>query len=120
MPTYCYRCPNCDSTFEKNTSIREMKRELPCGCGRTLHLDLAAMNPSVGVRESRGRSQAYPYASYAMGVHPKQLPEAREQLARAGVSTDFTPDGDPIITSRAHRRKVMKAVGMHDRNDISG
>ena len=58
----------------------------------------------------------YPKESWAMGVHPKQVPEAVAKFAKAGVPTEFNKrTGDPIITSLSHQRKVQKVLGLIDR-----
>jgi len=62
----------------------------------------------------------YPMASYAVGVGASQVPEQREADRKAGVPTEYTSDGDPIFTSRGHRKKYLKHVGFHDRNSYDG
>ena len=56
-----------------------------------------------------------PLLSDALAVHPSQIEEAREDAKQKGVPTDFTPDGRPILTSRAHRKRYLKAYGFHDK-----
>lgn len=58
----------------------------------------------------------YPYYSDAMGVHPKQIPEAQRKLAALGVRVNYTPDGRAIIESPQHRKQLAEAMGLHDRN----
>lgn len=62
----------------------------------------------------------YPMASYAVGVGASQVPEEREAARKAGVPTEFTSEGDPIFTSRGHRKKYLKHIGYHDRNSFDG
>lgn len=52
-----------------------------------------------------------PLASVALGVHPDQVPEAREDAKRLGVPTEFTPGGRPVFTSSRHMRRYCKAYG---------
>ena len=54
--------------------------------------------------------------SDALGVHPEQIQEARENAIEKGVPTEFLPDGRVIFTSRSHRRAYLQAYGYHDKN----
>jgi hypothetical protein len=49
-----------------------------------------------------------PLVSNAAGVHRKQRQEAIEHVRSKGVPTDFTADGRPVFTSRAHRKAYLK------------
>lgn len=62
----------------------------------------------------------YPMASYAVGINPDEVPEQRKLDEAAGVKTDYTAGGDPIFTSRGHRKQYLKHVGFHDRNSYDG
>jgi hypothetical protein len=57
-----------------------------------------------------------PIESDALGVHPSQINEAREDAIKKGVPTDFTPTGEPILRTREHRKKYMQAYGFYDRD----
>lgn len=57
-----------------------------------------------------------PKACVALAVHPSQVPEAVESARRKGVPTDFTPQGRPLFTSRAHQKRYLKAYGYHNRD----
>lgn len=54
----------------------------------------------------------------ASGVNAEQAGELRDYLSERGCPTEITPDGDPVYTSPAHRRKALKLRGMHDRNSF--
>ena len=56
----------------------------------------------------------WPMASDALGVCPHQIKDFQESARRDGVSTDFTPTGEPILTSHAHRRRYLRHRGFHD------
>lgn len=58
----------------------------------------------------------WPLKSDAAGVHPDQIPEAVEHSKKIGIPTDFTPDGRAIFTSRGHRQRYCRAIGLRDRN----
>lgn len=52
-----------------------------------------------------------PKLSDALKVHPRQIPAAMARDKRHGVPTDYHPDGRPIITSRAHQKRLIKSLG---------
>ena len=123
MTTYCY------STEEGEI----VERQFPAGkAPRIIRLDGGKLatrdyraegaggfvkgtkNP---VKPSRGAWPMKP--CYASGVHTSQAGELRKHLKDRGCSTEVTPDGDPVYTSAAHRKKALKIRGMHDRNSFS-
>lgn len=55
-----------------------------------------------------------PIVSDAIAVLPNQAAEAAREAAKHGVPTEFR-EGKPVFTSREHRRKYMRSVGVHDR-----
>jgi len=58
----------------------------------------------------------WPMASYAAGVHYKQISEMRKFDKQHEVPTDYTEDGDPVFTGPKHRKKYCEAHGLFDRN----
>jgi len=62
------------------------------------------------------RSNCWPMASDAMGVHPDQIAEVMEYDRKHGVPTEYTADGRPILTSREHRKRYAEAHRFFDRN----
>lgn len=77
----------------------------------------SATGKTVNVARSGTRSRAkWPIISDAMAVDPKNISKARELLRRAGVSTEYTPTGEPILRSARHRRDHAKVMGFYDRN----
>jgi len=60
---------------------------------------------------------AWPMESDAAGVHPDQAKEYSEFLKSKGVPTEINPEtGNPIFTSREHRKKFCQVTEMYDRN----
>ena len=57
----------------------------------------------------------YPFASSAVGVHPDEVPEMVALDNKLGVPTEYV-DGDPVFTSKSHRKKYCEAHGTFDRN----
>ena len=60
------------------------------------------------------QSTGWPKKSWALGVHPSQIKEAMEECAKAGVPTNFAPDGDALLESRGHRKKYCETFGVSD------
>lgn len=86
--------------------------EVPKACFDVLFPDKpiisgADLNVSMGWKK--------PIESDALAIHPDQIPEAEAHAEKHGVPTQFIEDGRPIFTSREHRRKYMRSVGVHDR-----
>ena len=74
------------------------------------------------VAKKKGRRDRYsiwcrPYASDALGVHPEQVTEAREEMRKHGVDVDFDKSGRAIIKSDEHFKQVARAGGMYDGKD---
>jgi hypothetical protein len=61
-------------------------------------------------------SGTYPFASYAAGVSPSQVPQMKILDRANGVPTEYTGGGDPIFTSKGHRKRYLETHNMHDRN----
>lgn len=62
------------------------------------------------------RPGTWPMESDACGVHPDQAKEYAAYLREKGVPTEVNSDGNPVFTSREHRKRVCAATGMYDRN----
>lgn len=58
----------------------------------------------------------WPFECDALGVMPGQQQEAREAYAKCGVSMDFNPDGQAIITGPKQYARAQQALGVHERN----
>lgn len=76
-----------------------------------------------GLHAGRGRGRAGSSLcpskvklSDALAVHPSQVEEAREQAKKLGVPTEFAKDGRAVITSRYHQKRLVKALGMFNRD----
>jgi hypothetical protein len=75
--------------------------------------------PAV-LRELRSKASRrggkWPMWSEAAGCLPRQVPEMRSFLASRGLSVDFNAEGDMKLESRGHRKRVLQALGIFDRN----
>jgi len=67
-------------------------------------------------RSMAADSRFKPIISESMGGHPSQRDEMMAEAKRLGVPTEFTADACPILTSQAHKRAYMKAMGYRENN----
>lgn len=72
--------------------------------------------PLTEVKAPLRKGRGWPLVSDALGVDPTQTQEAIESARAKGVPTEFTPRGQPVFTSRAHRNAYCRAYGFFDRN----
>lgn len=107
MPTYCYRRGR--RVVERTFSVRERPETITIK-GLTYRRDRAAEFSGVSVPSHSG----WPIECVASGVHPDQAGELRDYLAKKGVPTEVSADGNPIYRDARHRRKALKARGFHD------
>jgi hypothetical protein len=63
-----------------------------------------------GIVPDGHRSQCWPQASRALGVHPSQVNDQMAHAKKMGVPTSFDKTGKPIFTSRGHRAEYLKHV----------
>lgn len=89
-------------------------------CGGTIHGDRCLLcelfESGCTLDTPEACRQSKPKYSDALKVHPKQVKEAMERDKRAGVPTDYLPDGRPIIVSRAHQKRLIKSLGFANRD----
>lgn len=110
MPTYSYKC----SCGQKQEVVKPMKDvTLPVLCEKDGFVMARDFQADFG-RQRYG--DIWPMASYAAGVHPKQIPEMRAFDKKHEVPTEYTSGGDPVFTGPKHRRKYCQAHGLFDRN----
>ncbi len=60
-------------------------------------------------------TKGWPITCFASGVNADQAQDLRDTLAKAGVPTEVTSDGDPIYRDSRHRKRALRARGLHDR-----
>lgn len=109
MPIYCY-------TNDKGETVERVYRigKQPTAIsvkGQLYRRDIGAEHG--GFQDTPGN---WPKASFNMGNHPSQRKELATFLEAKGVPTEVNKQGDPVLRSRDHRRQVMKALGMYDRD----
>jgi len=110
MAIYSFRC-SCGNKQEVSRPMSES--DLPvlcCVCAFVMVRDFVAESG----RQHHG--DIWPMASYAAGVHHKQIPEMRKFDREHEVPTEYTSDGDPILRGPRHRKRYCEAHGLFDRN----
>jgi hypothetical protein len=110
MPTYCYETDG-GVIHERDFSIMaQIPPEIILDDGSKARRCYQAERK--GVPSARG----WPMTCFASGVNANQAGELRALLARKGVPTEVTPDGDPVYRDAAHRRRALKARGFVDKS----
>ena len=108
---YIYTC-KCGNQTEKNITMREFAKTIQCKeCGKRMGIDIQAQQSN-----RRTTPGTWPMESDAAGVHPAQAKEYADYLRSKGVPTEVKPNGNPVFTSRDHRKRVCAATGQYDRN----
>lgn len=69
---------------------------------------------SLGRGKGRNAGAKWPIVSDSMSIDPEQIAEAQAVLGQHGVSTEYTPDGRPILRDRAHKKAHQAALGFAD------
>lgn len=105
MARYDYRCESCEHDFEVVKPMQDYDKEENCPqCGSPAIKLISC--PTV-------YAEGIVRLSYALGVHPAQIPEAR----KIHPGAEFTPEGHMIIHGRQEKLKRMKerskATGVH-------
>jgi hypothetical protein len=107
MPTYCYELPHggaVERVFMAGKAPRTIR------VGRSV-----AKRSYTAERASVPSPRGWPLTCFASGVNAAQAGELRDHLAKVGVPTEVTRDGDPVYRDAAHRKKALKARGFIDR-----
>lgn len=109
MPTYCYTTKD-GQTFERVYPASRYPKRIKVN-GRVATLDIAAQH-----RHYRAAPGTWPLWSDAMGVHPSQIEEQREQDRKVGVSAEYDGMGRVKFISQAHRKSYCEAHGYFDQD----
>ena len=120
MPTYTFRKAN-GQVVDEFMSSAECDRRFGGLGGRGRLTDGTRVmrvlsSPARAPGGGKNKASRYPYNSWSMGCHPSQKKEMSDYLASQGCSTEVAPDGDLVIRSQGHQRKVHKALRLHDKN----
>lgn len=108
MPIYCFTDDLTGATIERAYPMGSVPVRIR-EAGRVYERDYRAENASVPA------THGWPLECLASGVHASQAGELREFLKSRGVPTEVTADGNPVYRDARHRRRALKARGLHDR-----
>lgn len=111
MPVYCYSTP--DGRIEEVVyRMGEAPPTITLEDGRVAERDFfAEQNPRKSIAQ-------WPFECLASGVNAAQAGELREFFRSKGESVEVTRDGNPVYTSPAHRRRLLKMRNLHDNNSF--
>ena len=109
MPIYCYS--NGDDVIQRQFPMNRHPKTVRHR-GRIYRRDLSAERPFVAPHAG------WPIECVASGVNPEQAGELRSYLAKKGVPTEVSADGNLIYRDASHRRKALKARGLHDNSSF--
>lgn len=136
LRTYCYSSLSggtIDEMFPAGEAPKEITRD-----GVTFVRDMAAewRTQTVRVKEApvkkrkrrrkdevrkKGKGTTkpcgtWPRISTSLGVGVDQVPDAMAASRRHGVPTDYTTDGDAIITSPGHEKALAASMGLANKS----
>lgn len=94
-----------------------MGRSLTDADRRSIRALLTHRPPQGKKKDRRTQIANWPFKSESFGVHPDQIPEAREHYRRHGLAVDFTKDGAAIMTGPNQHRQMAKADGIWNGRD---
>ena len=114
MPIYCFRT-NHGEVIERYFRMDEVPDLIDLDDGSMAIRDYKSERVSGNVKRRSERSRGWPLTCVGSGVNANQADELRKHLADRGCPTEISPDGDPIYTSAAHRRKALKIRGFIDK-----
>lgn len=116
MPTYVYVNENDpDDVVEKIYPVSKFRRR------RKFNGQWYVVSPALQQRGFRSGEHGYPYWSDNLGTTPNQVRELQDVFCDAGCGLqEVNAMGDVRVRSRAHRRQLMKARGLIDRNSYTG
>jgi hypothetical protein len=109
MICYCYRT-NKGEIVNRYFPMGKAPKFIDMGLGNLAHRDFRAEQCGV---PSKGAG--WPIECIASGVNAGQADQLRAEFERVGVPTEVSKNGNPIYTDATHRRKALKARGLHDR-----
>ena len=122
MPIYCYECSSCGAVTEvfchrvKEAGAALAKNAKCSACG-------GRAERSFSAEAGRARPASMgELRSVSAGVMPEQAASAERGFARRGIDgVRFDRStGDAIFRDRPTKLRAIKAMGLHDKNEIRG
>jgi len=112
MATYCYKTEDGEVVERFFPMKEEIPKLIELPDGRLAKRSFSA----EGGAGKRSGGTGWPLECEASGVHPSQRKELADFLNKRGVPTEVSANGNPLYRNPHHRRNVLKARGLHDRN----
>lgn len=119
MPTYCFissrgerkemHFPMSEVPDEIRTDDRVWRRDR--------RAEILSQHCTLGPERNRqpGRCGTWPKESYALGVHPSQIPEQMAYDRKHGINSRYNQDnGNAILSDRGQRRDMLKLNNLVD------
>lgn len=122
MPTYCFTTVTGGQTgseelsVEKAMSLKDYEALERTASGNIVMDKRIWYRNFANEQVGGGLSGCWPMLSDAAGVHPDQIPVAKEKAKKAGINVNFHPDGRVIFESAKQRKAYCEHRGLYDRN----
>ena len=108
MINYRYMCYNCETVSHRLQPPDDSKSRIKCvNCGKMARKTLCTNVPPT---------KGWPKVSSGLFVDSEDMAGVQKMYAEKGVSCQHDKEGNAILESRAHRKQVMEARGMIDRD----
>ena len=105
MPTYTYRCNDCDTIFQDSALIANRNKPTECECGgaadRDVEAELAGSSGCQVITDNE-------HWSLSMGVPVSQVAEFRKKFP----DSTYHDDGRLLVKNQKHKRKQGAERGM--------
>lgn len=92
------------------------------GCRYERDILGAVMSCNTAVKNwngvGRNPCSTWPRSSTAMGIAAEDVPSAMAHDRKHGVPTEYTREGDPILTSKGHEKRYMDLHGFAHRGSV--
>ena len=116
MPTYCFKLESDGTPLEFTCSVADMEAMANRDGSFSLPQGKARRDYEAEHGGAKCGQAGWPMWSDGAGVHPAQANDTMEYLRSRGVSAEINSEGQVKMESQSHRRRVLKALGLHDRN----
>jgi len=115
VPVYCYQCDACGRVMEVfRIRAARPQRTVACErCGAQAQRSYAA--EAGGPRNA----ETGELVSVSAGVNPLQAADAERKLSHLCVRFERRT-GHAIFRNRRHKLKCIKAMGLHDKDEVRG
>ena len=103
MPTYCFRCPECETTGETRRPPEDYYKPFKCpNCRTEMVRDFRAEKVNSG-----NRDYSRPIISDSLAINPEQIPEHK----RLFPDIEVTSQGQPVLDNYKKHDNYLKKCG---------